>query len=374
MKDVLCAVAIPLASCAVFLSGCQRGRVELGNDRAVGEEASTQGDLKNVFLSGQAGVKEVFVDDSRVYWVTVAENQVAPPASFRSCLKDDCSSTIVTYVEDRTVIGPPLDVAIDSNNVYWLRWGSVGISPAVLSCPLSGCASKTTTVIAGGGTVDHSLSMVSDGTYLYWTSTVQTSVFRCRPDNCSETLVAIALTQSDPKSLVVSAGYAYWVASEEEGSFAVRRTSVDGKSQVETIVTGQNQTTTLAVREPHVYFDNYSSAGTISVCPTTGCVGSPTVIAASLNLATGVIADEEYIYSLEAGDDAWGRNGSLVRCSVQGCENGVTKLADTETNSFPESHPVALDDNNVYWVNRGKQQDASGRYGFPNAVIHRIAK
>jgi hypothetical protein len=50
----------------------------------------------DVLVGHQNGAVEVFVDDQRVYWLTEPENQLAPMASLRSCLKDQCASTIAT--------------------------------------------------------------------------------------------------------------------------------------------------------------------------------------------------------------------------------------------------------------------------------------
>jgi hypothetical protein len=372
MKQVPCTVAILFGTLTTLLTSCQTGQVELGNDGAIGGSTGTDGASENAFLAGQNGVIQVFVDDSRVYWVTRAENQLAPPTSFRSCVKDRCSSTIMSYLEETKDVGV-LDVAIDNTNVYWLRGIYNGTSSAVLSCPHAGCASTPTSVIEGQ-VVNAANSLTSDGTFLYWTSPIETSVFRCEPDNCRTTLATLAQTQANPQSLIVSSGYAYWIASEGQASFAIRRTAVDGTLPVETIATGQNQTTSLAVREPYIYFNNRISVGTISACPVTGCNGKPTMFASGRNSPTSIVTDGEDVYWLNLGEPMLNQQTSLTRCAVSGCENPVPTLASFVSYMPSEAHGVTLDEGYVYWVATGAPQDASGRYGFPDAVIHRIAK
>src|SRR5258708_6880248 len=66
-----------------MLQACTWHHVELGGQAFNGGPADDVS--PDTFLAQQNGVVEVFVDDTRVYWVTAAENSLAPPASFRSC-------------------------------------------------------------------------------------------------------------------------------------------------------------------------------------------------------------------------------------------------------------------------------------------------
>jgi hypothetical protein len=361
---------------AVVLAACGGRRVDLGGRPPGGNTGATGADAtdadKNVFLPRQNGATQVLVDDARVYWVTTAENQLAPPASFRSCLKDACESTVVTYYEYPNTFstGGALTVAIDGENVYWFAPGFNSMPSVVLSCPRAGCGKAPVKVISS---LDVE-SLASDGTLLYWTSWQETSVFACEPANCQATLRALAEVQSAPRSLSVAGGYAYWVAEESLGSSAIRRVVTTAGAPVETLVGGLNQASSLAVREPFVYFANSDSAGQVLRCAVDGCPG-PTVVASGRSFPTGVIADDTDVYWIDVGSASSMPDGSIAKCPIGGCGTQATSLA-SEVSFWRtvDDHLMAVDDRYVYWVAQGVAGDPAGHYGFPDAAIYRLAK
>ena len=269
------------------------------------------------------------------------------------------------------------DVTIDSTDVYWFVPG-LNASPAtVQSCPHAGCGQGPSTVVSN---IDES-SLAGDGTFFYWTSIQETSIFQCSPGNCRATQRALSQTQGYPRFLAVSEGYAYWVALDSKDASTILRVATDGASPVETIATGQNQTSSLSVREPYVYFTNSDSVGSVLRCPVTGCSSSgPTVVASRLSFPTSVVADDTKAYWVNLGDEALTAGGSFVACAAAGCGTQATTLATAQTfwNDGPANgmgaHFTAIDSQYVYWVAQGAAGDNDGQYGFPDAAIHRLAK
>jgi hypothetical protein len=350
---------------SILGTGCSGAILDAGS-HALTDDASTD---NTIFVPRQNCVTQVFVDDARVYWDTVPENQLAPPVSLRSCLKNQCATTEVTYYTGSNAgpIGPALDVALDGVNIYWIRTGFNSTPSAVLSCPLSGCGPGGPRTVFEG--IDET-SMASDGSFLYWTSELQAAVFRCAVANCAGTQAVLAQGQASPGDLTVSGGYAYWIAI---GS--IRRIAADGTSPLQEVAEAQPALGSLAIREPYVYFTNSISIGAILRCPVTGCLPSgPEVVASRLAYPDGLVADDTNAYWANLGTVPIAPVGSIAKCAVEGCGANTTTLASSETFFATHEHAVAVDDQYVYWVTSGAAGDSVGQYGFPNAAIHRLPK
>ena len=117
----------------------------------------------------------------------------------------------------------------------------------------------------------------------------------------------------------MTGGYAYWV-SEDAASDSIRRVATDGMSPVETLTSGQNQTGSLSVREPYVYFTNSDSIGSVLRCPVAGCPSGATVVASGLSFPTSVIADDTKAYWINFGQDQLNASGSLASSRSRGAE------------------------------------------------------
>ena len=173
----------------------------------------------------------------------------------------------------------------------------------------------------------------------------------------------------------MTGGYAYWVASDTQTGDAIRRVATDGASPVETITTGQNQTSSLSVHEPYVYFTNSDSIGSVLRCPVTGCPSGPTVLASALAFPTSVVADDTTAYWIDIGYAPNTPDGSLGACAVAGCGARVTALATSQSFwNYSGRTATAIDDQYIYWVSQGAAGDNVGQYGFPDAAIHRLPK
>ena len=120
-----------------MVAACRGRTLDLGGHPSGNSAGASNGEAsRDIFLAHQNGAVDVFVDDSRVYWLTLPENTLAPPEAFRSCLKDDCASTIVTYFSTSEAIVNA--VAIDGANVYWYAPAVNSTDSAVDSCPRAG--------------------------------------------------------------------------------------------------------------------------------------------------------------------------------------------------------------------------------------------
>lgn len=363
--------SIWIAATGLAACGARSDLDALPSGGASGGNTSSRSDAPaDIFLAHQNGAVQIFVDDARVYWVTAAENQVAPPASIRSCLKEECASTTITYFTLENSVPGNMKVTIDSESVYWEVEGYNTTPTIVESCPLAGCAPQPVTVISN---IDGT-SIASDGTFLYWASALETSIFQCVPGNCRATQMTLAQTQGSPDLLEVTGGYAYWVASDAAASLAIHRMATTGASAVETLATGLNQTASLFVREPYVYFTNSDSIGQVLRCAVTGCPSGPTAIASALAFPTSVVADDANAYWIDVGYVSNEADGAFVKCAVGGCGTQPTMRASSQSFWNVQGHGVAIDDQYVYWVAQGAAGDQFGQFGFPDAAIHRLAK
>ena len=81
-------------------------------------------------------------------------------------------------------------------------------------------------------------------------------------------------------------------------------------------------------------------SGTVMMCATSGCNGSPTMLASSQAGANGIAVDTDYVY--------WVNYSRVMRCSVGDCGTPPTTLALTGS-----AQRIAVDATSLYWINFG---------------------
>ena len=222
---------------------------------------------KDILVGRQNGAVAVFVDDQRVYWLTRPENQLAPPGLFRSCLKDHCESTIVTYVTSPQPDESPFPVAIDSAHVYWEeREGDLGLT-AVKSCPSAGLGRSRRRLSP--------ISMRLLACKRRYVPLLDLDSGDIRLPVQSRQLPGDAAGAGPDSGKRSEPRRDRWVRLLGVRGRGVRfdpprRVATDGMSPVETLTSGQNQTGSLSVREPYVYLTNSDSIGSVLRCPVAG--------------------------------------------------------------------------------------------------------
>ncbi|HMI83032.1 MAG TPA: hypothetical protein VK550_03005 [Polyangiaceae bacterium] len=332
----------------------------------------------SVVIEEQETAMKIAVDKTRVYWLSrlPAGYSAAEPARYsrvRSCQKSDCPSTIVTYDSatfDATGALPLqefYELTVRDDNVYWARYTG-GPRLSILTCPSVGCAGAPKIVV---GDVDVT-SIAVDATHVYWASRRDTAILR-RPLTGSSVPQAIALNENTPDEILVDATHVYWIANWGSANATIKRVSKQGGEPAVTLVTDQNQASSLALDDTFFYWANSYSVGTISRCPLSGCLGAPTVLVADQNRPSALVTDGASIFWTSVTDESshFQTLAAVKRCRVDSCASATDTLAVQMFAWMGMS--MALDASDVYWLAQGAEERAGNGF-YPHASIYRHAK
>jgi hypothetical protein len=340
-------------------------------------QGSDAGADPTVFIPNQPAVMFVMVDAARAYWATGQTGVDSPPAVFRSCLKDACDATTLTY---RTIDGktpnsinnaPFGGVALDAANVYWVETMVPPRGSAIRACPISGCPTSAPEglLVAQGASIS---SLVSDGQFVYWSAAEDTAILRCSIGGCPEGPKAIALVQASAQSLSIDGDYLFWIAKSGEASFDIMRAVKNGGDPPTVLVSGQNRTDSLTARGGWVYWTNAYSVGTVLRCPATGCDNAPSVVADSQHYPHAIAVDDGQAFWTNLEDPTSVPPATLVKCAHGGCGSMPTTIDANLILWGPPDHSIAIDDQYVYWVTMTEKDHNTG--SFPFAGVHRAPK
>lgn len=295
---------------------------------------------------------QIAVDERRIYWMTTSTGD-RPLPRVRSCEKDDCTSTIVTY---EWTIGAVLNagaaenyaLAVGGNHVAWTHPGAATRefpTFSILTCPSEGCRGAPTAVAS-----DVQISALAiDETHVYWASSRDTAILRRDLTGTGRTEV-LALNETGGGQLRVDRTSAYWISSLGKPNAMVKRVVKQGGEVVQTLVAEQNQAAALAIDSDFFYWANAYSVGTISRCPLTGCVEAPTQVIGKQNRPRDLVTDGKTIFWTKVDDQpsASQMRLAVMRCPLDDCASGVESLA---MQTLPEvGVAMAVDDRDVYWV------------------------
>lgn len=317
----------------------------------------------SIVIEDQNTAVKVAVDDTRVYWLSRQPN-----ARVRSCKKGDCAATVVTY--DAVDLGGPYrdfsELALYGDHVYWARLDEKGVS--ILRCPSAGCDSAPQVVATDVGLT----SIGVDESHVYWATLPVTAIVR-RALTGAGASQTIAPNNALARPIAVDATHVYWIAGAGMANASVMRVAKEGNEPPVTLVTGQNQASWLALDAEFVYWTNSFSAGTISRCPLSGCVGAPTVIVAGQTNPTMLVTDGKSAFWMNVtGDKLAGETtATVMRCPIDACASALETLA---VQTFAgDGLSMALDRTDVYWVAQGFEESFRSAT-FPRATIYRHPK
>jgi hypothetical protein len=113
--------------------------------------------------------------------------------------------------------------------------------------------------------------------------------------------------------------------------------------------------------------------GNVANCPTSGCPGSPSVIATGQGRIGALAADGENAYWVRASADSAPGSGEIVKCALTGCGTTPTVLVPDQR---PSGVGLSVDDAYVYWTNSGEREPVSdgGDYRFVDGNVSRAPK
>lgn len=326
-------------SCLVACSG---RTVRLDHEPAAGGSGASSDDPDGPTLVYQlSGAPlnpgELLVDDRRVYWQSTDQ-------AFRSCLKDDCQRSVVTYTTssdlDSAGVQRFSNIAVSAGQAFWLAQPPRG---TIYSCPSSGCATEPTRLLRDPS-LPRSYGLVADEGAVYWLSTRE--VYRCAAAGCA---AGPQLTSLGEGALPLFFGSeAFWILDVDRAS-RIRRAPKDGSSAASTLVEvstpdqgGRIQE--IAVSSQFVYWLDDESR--ILRCPFSGCDAEPTLLETEGGTKLRLRADELGVYWLDSSDSP---NAPFGHEAVHFCPNAGCP-STTSLGRFEQLQTYALDVDFVYFT------------------------
>jgi hypothetical protein len=193
----------------------------------------------------QDNLRGIAVSSSSVYWASFGASAV------RRCPKNvECGKGI----DFMTGIALPYGLAVDAVDVFATSAASSG---TVYRCPVGGCTSGTTALVAA--TDQAGTFIATDGLHVVWTGGTATqsggSVTKCSTGGvCVPSPLAGGLRQ--PRGVVISNGFVYWTNSDSGGlEGSIMRCPVDGCGAGPTVLAGPHAgASSLAVDATDVYY------------------------------------------------------------------------------------------------------------------------
>jgi hypothetical protein len=322
-------------------------------------EPDAGSEIPTVIATHQNGTKHFALDDKRIYWTTFGPDPDSTLdiglSILRSCAKDDCAGTLVTYAtSSQAAIGP---IATNGRNVYfWLstldgacRFGCLHI------CPVEGCPSKPTQ-IANLSLV----SMAADVTHIYWLSGDAT-LQRCPAAGCGghlpELVALTGSTTNDRNTLgstfIVDETSIVWFQYDGPGLGRIVEFEKGGTKPLRSIAEGTLDTQALAADISRIYWNEYPVAEKpypLKTCSRAGCGsdygifadqgGYPTLIAAGGGRVAWFLAASQWFHKEEPPEPA-----ELFECPSSGCGSAPKSIL---TSPMPPC-AMAVDDTHIYW-------------------------
>jgi hypothetical protein len=230
-------------------------------------------------------------------------------------------------------------IAIDANNVY-LANGRATPNGAVLKVPLSG---GSLTSLASGLATPHGIT--SDGTSVYFTTTVAAGQIFKVPADGSSAAISIVSAQPRPIDIVARPGAIYWL---DQGDLVATGGSIwtsgtDGKNPTQLIGTlGVNRVGHLRVDASTIFFTD-SAYGVRSI-PITGAATASGVVEGALSRFLDISATTVFFSAGAAGAGSTVLSGPLTGNDVQ---------PDVVAQLQGGSRGVATDGIHVYWADAG---------------------
>jgi len=283
-----------------------------------------------VKVAGGLGIPEGIAVDAN--FIFVAEYDTNRILRFeKATVPSVCSSAPTPsqciFTEDQANVFKPTAMAADGTNVYWTNTGG-GFTHEIRSCPRAGCGGSGAVVVAS----------------------LQTEAFG-----------HIFGDELLPLELVVKNGRIFWPENE---SGAIRSALIDGGAQTTYLENGSFAPVAIAVDDANVYFtdDTNQHPTQIQAVPLDGTArdgGAVKVLASTparpfgLALAmTGTL----YWSVLRVNGVGDGLVQSAPKSGLPDAGSPVGALASNQI----EPTSVMVDDTNVYWVQAGSGNAATG--------------
>jgi hypothetical protein len=233
-------------------------------------------------------VGPIKVAGNSVYW--------AGGSGIVTCAGAGCNQNPTPIATNQSL---PVDLAVDSANLYWANEAMPGVVPgAVMQCALGGCNGAPLQLGSGSGPV----AVASDGRNVYWCSTdTPKMIWRCAVGGCGQSPTAFASRPYSQNSCFATSmavdptgANLYWL---EQDLMQVRTcpTSAPACAAPAVLVSSGGQSMQqLAVDAANVYWTDKPS-GQILFCAVAGCSDTPTLLTNAFGVE-GIALDSTSVY------------------------------------------------------------------------------
>ena len=303
----------------------------------------------NVLGIAHEQVTQIAVDDERLYWAGTREHTDGYFSSaVRSCEKENCAATVVTY--DASHANYRASFGVHEGEVYWFHEDFQDTEvQALVACPVSGCVNAPRTIVAAAPPGWSSVQATFDDDGIYF-SEEYVGVYRVGyAENAGEPRLVASFSGS-PFALAAQGDYLYWLERGE--SVAIRRTRKDGSQSPELLARnlpivveygssdGAAPQGGFALDLEHFYWSQNGLAGSIQRCPLSGCVGAPEVVVPEAHAPAGLLlADAQLYWAYRADEGSY----SLAKCELAAC-----KPSDPLASGLATRNALASDDRYLY--------------------------
>ena len=299
----------------------------------------------------------VAVQGSRVYWTNNGNDTVM--------MADKADGKNVGPVA-ASGISSPWGILTDNTSVYWANH-DFKPNGTIAKCPLAGCtANGSLSAPATLAVADEPLGLAIAGNRLFFTEDNGGGVWSIDTSDGGTPLNLAPGGINHPFKIVTDGTYVYFTSNET----ALHSVSVKG-GPIFNLVNAPDQSG-LAIDQGTLFFTNYpfsSNSGSIASVSKDG--GTATGFAGSQVNPLNVVVDANYVYWTNNGtfhepaqaDD--GKDGSVVACARPGPCTKPIVLADKQH----IASGITIDDEAVYWTNAGV-----GGVGNNDGAVMKIAK
>ena len=309
------------------------------------------------------------VDNVRLYWSGSQGSNALGASALRSCNKQHCLDSLVTYDPDGASTNTNFGV-IDGQ-IYWLHL--LASEPAVWeirACDAAGCGNAPRTV--GRGILDFPSTVTFSAN----------TVFIGNGNTISS--VPLSATAADPKFVLQARSafyllsaqepYLYWISQGDYGRGVVlERARTDGTGALEVLAEnlevifngGPFPQSGLALDASYVYWSQGTLAGSIARCPLAGCNGAPEVVVTPVRSPTTLALDGQRLY--------WQHDTATQGLAVSDCALGDCAGTTPIVVGLDATNALTVDDRYLYTATTDAPIPVDG-WPNPNANIRRIPK
>jgi hypothetical protein len=332
-------------------------------------------------------VGPIAVDAERLYWMgSQAQQRISGGTALRSCKKEDCAGSLVTYDAGEAELS--FGFGVQNGRIYWFHFlGYPASSPwSIQSCDVSGCAAETRTLPTEPNldSPSYPTAYASDAIYSSTLSLdgISTGLYRI-PLTGNAAPVAVATAAGQVLALGIHGDYLYWAegpAAQLIPPCTLRRVRTSGDATPETLANNVEivryesdyapfpalVASVFAFDSSYLYWNQGTLDGAIDRCPLTGCSGAPEVVVAPIHSPLALLVDGSKAY--------WVHDTRSQGFAVSGCTIGDCASPDLITFDMDGSNALALDDQYLYTATTDRALDSYVPWHNPVVQIRRFLR